>query len=798
MKNIHLVCGAHIDPVWLWQKPAGIAEAISTFRVAADFIEEYDGFVFCHNEALLYEWVETHEPTLFERIQKLVAEGKWHIMGGWYLQPDVLLPTGESILRQIEIGKKYFMEKFSVNPTTALNFDSFGHSRGLVQILKKCGYDSYLFVRPFDIIKERDFIWKGYDGSEIIGHNIVGGYGTNKGEALTKLKGLVENPPYQSDDVLMLWGIGNHGGGPSRVDLESINKYRAEHPEINFIHSTPERYFEAVDRTGLKTYDVSMQHCMVGCYTTMTKIKHLHRKLENELDVCEKMLQLSGIAYDEQQMLRAVKALLFSEFHDSLPGTMIEKAEEDTAGELEFGRQIVRENTTAAFFELCKGQKKCKDGEIPVMVFNPHPYELETDVEFEFVLENQNRTDGEVTLAHVYDENGRFLPTQNEKPDCSLSMDWVKHVVFHAKLAPMSMNRFDCELEVTSIKRRPDFDTYYFKNDNMEVSINKATGFIDCYKVNGVNLVDDMRIVAYKDNEDPWGMLVDSFPDIAGKFELMSVEEVNSFNGYSDKAYENVRLIETGDVRTKIQAVFKFNNSFAVVTYTIPKLGAYVDVNIDMYANDANIMYKLEFDTPFKDGQFIGQAMFGRENLLTDGREVCYQKWCAYTDKDNKLGMGILNRGTYGGSAKDGRVSISMMRTPIYSAHPIEERPLTESDRNHSHIDMGRRCFDYRLVGDISGIDAEAEIYNSQPIAMSFFPSGEGVRKDTVITIDNREVLMTKYNNNIMHLFNASETEQEATVTVSGVSHSVSFGPFEIKSFRVDEDKLSECGLIDF
>jgi len=149
MKRLHLICNAHLDPVWLWEWEEGAAEAISTFRIAADFCEEFYGFVFNHNEATLYQWVEEYEPALFKRIQRLVASGHWHIMGGWYLQPDCNMPSGESVVRQILLGRAYFREKFGVEPSTAINFDPFGHNRGLVQILAKSGYDSYLFCRPF-------------------------------------------------------------------------------------------------------------------------------------------------------------------------------------------------------------------------------------------------------------------------------------------------------------------------------------------------------------------------------------------------------------------------------------------------------------------------------------------------------------------------------------------------------------------------------------------------------------------------------------------------------------------------
>ncbi len=96
----------------------------------------------------MYEYIEEYVPELFEKIRELVKKGKWKITGGWYLQPDCNLPSGEAFVRQIELGRKYFAEKFGARPTVATNFDSFGHSVGLVQILKKCGYDGYLCCRP--------------------------------------------------------------------------------------------------------------------------------------------------------------------------------------------------------------------------------------------------------------------------------------------------------------------------------------------------------------------------------------------------------------------------------------------------------------------------------------------------------------------------------------------------------------------------------------------------------------------------------------------------------------------------
>ena len=146
-KKVHLICNAHLDPIWQWDWQEGAAAAISTFQSAVNLAEEFD-YIFCHNEVTLYKYIEEYAPALFKKIQELVKAGKWHIMGGWYLQPDCNMPSGEAFVRQIQLGRIYFMEKFGERPTTAVNFDSFGHTVGLVQILKKCGYDSYICCRP--------------------------------------------------------------------------------------------------------------------------------------------------------------------------------------------------------------------------------------------------------------------------------------------------------------------------------------------------------------------------------------------------------------------------------------------------------------------------------------------------------------------------------------------------------------------------------------------------------------------------------------------------------------------------
>ena len=161
---------------------------------------------------------------------------------------------------------------------------------------------------------------------------------------------------------------------------------------------------------------------------------------------------------------------------------------------------------------------------------------------------------------------------------------------------------------------------------------------------------------------------MNGFYNKIGEFKLMSDCNANKFNGYQDEKLANVRVIENGDVRMKIQALIEYETSVSAVTYTIPKHDAYIDINLRMFSNDVNRAYKLTFKTDFENEKFIGQTAFGTEELADDKSEVTFHKWCGKICDDNE--MYIPNRGTYGGSGGEGEISMTMLRTPVYSAHP--------------------------------------------------------------------------------------------------------------------------------
>lgn len=298
-KTMHLISNAHLDPIWQWEWEEGCASAVATFRCAARFCREFDNYIFCHNEALIYRWVEEYDPALFREIRELVRLGKWHIMGGWHVQPDCNMPSGEAFVRQITEGRRYFREKFGVEPTTAINFDPFGHTRGLVQILAGTGYDSYIFCRPHEglcHLPAETFRWVGYDGSSVIAQRSQTGYSTALGNAMKKIRPTTEALTDAAPLGFCLWGVGNHGGGPSREDIRAINAFmeEAKAEGVTVLHSTPEAYFADVRAEAAAGTRVLPEHhgdltaWAQGCYTSQVLIKQKYRQTENSLFSAEK------------------------------------------------------------------------------------------------------------------------------------------------------------------------------------------------------------------------------------------------------------------------------------------------------------------------------------------------------------------------------------------------------------------------------------------------------------------------------------------------------------------------------
>ncbi|MBE6758447.1 MAG: alpha-mannosidase, partial [Ruminococcaceae bacterium] len=603
-KRIFLLCNAHLDPVWQWEWEEGAAEALSTFRIAADFCEEYEDFIFCHNEALLYRWIEEYDTALFRRIQDLVARGKWHVMGGWHLQPDCNMPSGEFFVRQILAGRQYFAAAFGKAPTVAVNVDPFGHTRGLVQIMAKSGYTGYLFMRPnandLTLPAER-FCWQGYDGSSVAAVRMKGGYSSPKGQAAEKARNYYDECP-NNEDELCLWGIGNHGGGPSKKDLEDLSALIGEVAAAGdtMIHSTPEAYFATLDNKKLPPFAHSLQSWSPGCYTSQIRIKQTYRAAESTYCMTEAMAVhaalSAGMPFPRAELAEALYDINTVQFHDMLPGSSIQPAEEMSLRMLNHGQEVLSRVRARAFFALCADQPKSAEDTIPIFVYNPYPYAVEGDITAEFMLWDQN-WNPEFLQPVVYSEEGVRCPAQCEKEHSTIPLEWRKRVVFHATLAPMCINRFACGFETLPQKPTPTAETdgnrYRLAGGGKTLLIDRESGCIAAYgdAERAYLKAGAGAIEVFDDNYDPWFMEAHAWKDKVGEFSLLTPEETAEFCCV-DTPLEAVHVIESGDVRTVVEAVLGYRTSRAVIKYVFSADGT-LDIQLRLLWNEKQKMARL-------------------------------------------------------------------------------------------------------------------------------------------------------------------------------------------------------------
>jgi len=839
-KRAHMICNAHLDPVWLWRWDEGAAETMSTFRTAVEICEANETFVFNHNEAILYQWVEEYEPPLFKRIQKLVKQGKWHIMGGWYLQPDCNMPSGESFVRQILLGKLYFKEKFGVDVKTAINFDPFGHSRGLAQIMAKSGFDSYLFGRPrkedgLDL-PDKGFVWVGFDGSEILASRFNLWYNSSKGMATRKIEKWLDM--YQEQDLgIVLWGIGNHGGGPSKKDVKALNQLISKQKDRELFHSTPQKYFKelAKEKADLHRHKDDLNPWGVGCYTSQIRIKQKHRQLENELFATEKMAASAWVyglgAYPADDFEQASKALAYTQFHDILPGSSIEKVEDDSLRTVEHGLEICAKLKAKLFFQLAAGQKQGSGTNIPFMIYNPHPFKIKQSFSCELNMEDYafNTETGEMdaTLYRTVQayNNGKEIATQVEHEDSNLQIDWRKKVVIQAELEPYQMNRFDCV--PTFIKKKPapklkaKNGVINFKSKTLNISISTRTGLVEKYKANGVDYLkkNAFQSIVLDDCSDPWKMLDNRFGPVVGKFKLMSKKRATTFSGIVKKGItlDPVRVIEDGPVRSIIEVIFEYQDSAICQRYIMPKVGTEIQVQVRVYWNEKNRMLKLNVPLQVSDCAYLGQTAFGVQDLPTDGSEAVAQKWVAGVSKENDFAFSCINDGIYGSDYKNGAIQLSLLRSPAYSSAAFgvefdELDPYTPQDRFTPRIDQGLRTFNFWFNGGtvrdrLNSVDREALTRNETPYPLSFFPSGAGKKLKPLVVLDDKVVQIAavkkavKSNHLIVRLFEPTGKKRSVNLKIHGLKKKVKvdLGGFEVKTLKIHpkSGKVVEANLLE-
>ncbi len=360
-KRITLICAAHahIDMNWLWGYQETVAVTLDTVRTMLTLMKEYPNFTFSQSQASVYQILEEYAPELLKQVKQRVQEGRWEVTASTWVENDKNMPTGEAMARHLLYTKKYLsglldIDKDSLN----LDFepDTFGHSANLPEILNRGGVTRYYHCRGYD--GENIYRWRGVSGAEVLVYRDPRWYN------LTIDYDLCQGVPefcekYGIDKVLYVYGVGDHGGGPTRRDIErflDMNSWPC-FPNIRF--GTYREYFDYLEtkKEQFPMVDHELNYVFTGCYTSQSRIKMANRTGEARLaeaEILESMADMVVPGYQSNGRLEeAWQKILFNQFHDIIPGSGVVETREYAMGEFQKAMARAAANGVFAMDAIC-------------------------------------------------------------------------------------------------------------------------------------------------------------------------------------------------------------------------------------------------------------------------------------------------------------------------------------------------------------------------------------------------------------------------------------------------------------
>ncbi|HET9380808.1 MAG TPA: glycoside hydrolase family 38 C-terminal domain-containing protein [Streptomyces sp.] len=803
-RTLHLVGNAHIDPVWLWRWPEGLQEIRATFQSAVDRMEEYPDFVFTCDSVMYLEWIEKHDPELFGTIRKRVDEGRWRVVGGWWIEPDCNIPSGESFVRQTLYGQRYLLEKFGAAATLGCNLDPFGHNAQIPQILRKSGMDGYIFLRPGrheQTLPGQFFHWQAPDGSRVIAYRLPHEYcspGQDIGGHLDK--SLAMMPP-EEDELMVFYGVGNHGGGPTKANLDSVERLDSLGGLPKLVLSHPEAFYERIrDREDIPVHAGELQHHGPGCYSSHSGVKEWNRRAENELQRAEKWASvaraLTGEPYPLAQFTEAWKLVLFNQFHDILAGTSLRTAYDDARDDYGRARSLAAEIFNRSVQAVARRiDIPQRDGTVPLVVFNPHPWELTADVEAEY---------GQAAGSRLEDETGTPVPVQLTRSESTMNGSRGR-IAFRATVPPLGHRVYHLLPGAHPAPPGPVTATgTMLENEHLRLTVDPATGWLSSLhdKDAGTELLPERpepHAVVIDDASDTWGHRVRSYDQEAGAFRCT-----------------RVRLVENGPVRAVLRIESEYGRSTLAEELVLSAGSRQVEVRTVVHWAERLKLLKLRFPTALTDVTATHEIPYGHIERAPDGTEEPTQAWVDVTGTlpgGTRAGLAVANDSKHGHDVLGGRIGMTALRSPVYAWH---EPKVLDPDGVYEYLDQGRQEFRYTLLphaGDWHAADpvrraAELnqpafsllETFHTGPLAQRAAHADDGAGGVLVTVVKGDEDAGGDY---VVRAYESRGVAARARIALPMLGDRVieaAFGPHEIKTFRVPHDAkapVTETDLLE-
>ena len=788
----------HIDVAWLWTVEQTKEKAVRSFATALKLMDEYPDYKFMSSQPQLYAFVKARYPEMFEKIKQRVAEGRWEVEGGMWLEADCNLISGESMVRQFLHGKKFFREEFGKDNEILWLPDVFGYSAALPQIMKKCGIRYFMTTKiawnQFNKLPMDTFWWKGIDGSEIFTHLITTQYPEQpKDSFYTTYNGFLDAVSvmrawerYQqkdlSNDVLLSCGYGDGGGGTTRAMAENAQRLEAGltgAPKVRW--EAAHTYFEKLcsrcgenPRTPRWAGELYLEYHR-GTYTSMARNKRGNRKSEllwQDAEFYSVWAKQLGKAYPAEEIYKSWETILLNQFHDILPGSSIHDVYEVTRREYEDlttrAQAMIQEDV-----QLLADASGAEPGSLAV--FNSLSFDRAELVELPFAAEAV--TDGQ----EVYPVQKTTAGGICRIPIPARGWTALKPAPAAAPARTLSVSGRGIETPFYSIS---------FDDTGCFTSIYDKEAGRQLLKSGGLGNV----LRAYEDkpmNYDNWDI------DIYYTEKSWPVDQV-----------ESIKWTETGPIRATLEIRRKFLHSV-------------IEQKIHFYAEDRRIdfetwvdwkqhqvLLKTEFDLDINTNEVTCDIQFGNitrpthRNTLWDVArfEICAHKWADLSE--GGYGVALLNDCKYGYGVREGHMTLSLIKSGI---HP---NPTADQEEHR---------FTYALLPHMgrwqeSNVAEEAYRLNIPVRTATVSHKGNGLPRN-FLTVDGSGVMLETVkqaedeNGIILRLYEYTNSRTPVTVSLAkpcskvqecdllenatgeipteNGQFSFEIRPYEIKTFRV-------------
>ncbi len=808
-RELYMVGHAHLDAAWLWPWTESHQEVRATLRSAVNLLNEDPDYVFSVEQMVFLEWLKETDPPLFQDVQRLVMEKRIIPVGGWWVEPDANLPSLESFIRQGLYGQRFLQEHFGLQAVSAFNIDSFGHSAALPQILRKQGLTGYCFLRPGPHegpLEHSLFNWVGIDGSRILSFRIPHEYCSPGEDLLSHVESAVAAlVPTASGKAMLFYGVGNHGGGPTRKNLESIRQLQnsGEYGQVRF--SSPDEFFGDICKsdTQIPSWDSDLQHHAVGTYSTLSNFKKLHVETEALLTRAERYSTIAtlelGWDYPHDELEASWKLLLFNQFHDILPGTSIRSAQDDALYQLGGAKAQAQIIENRALQRILANVNVPFDAKTqPIVVFNAQPYTRSGLVEVEVALPGKEWV--------IKDELGAELPLQQLQPEATTNeaVDstglFRQRIGFPATVPALGYSSYFLEVMEGQIAKKLPAPCSsatlteaggLLSSGTLDVWIDGTTGWIARLESEswstGLEIPKSRpHTVISPDESDTWGHAVRSYVKPGNQFLVNSIE-----------------VVEAGPLRSAIRVESVFGASVLRETFSLEAGSDVLQVRVEINWQEELSLLKLRLPLGLSADTARYQLQYGYADRPADDREQPGQRWVSITDSSSGIPMTAyaITDCKYAYDCYGGEIGITALRSPAYAWHFPKQ---LEADTRYSIQDIGTHSFTYAIyvtetddcgvranqVADdlLFPLDGRLESYHpgSLPSSKSFLEIS-GSSRPNPVSLSALKIAEGSESDAIIRVANNCSRSTSATIRTEMGNPSemlVDLDPFEVATWR--------------